>query len=71
MKVYLDEEKKFKGELYNMLRAKLQVFYNYYNKVRIQCHQYYHTFSIILKGQAVIFYYDYITGRNYSFNIIL
>jgi len=35
MKVYLDKEKKFRGELYNILRVKLQVFYNCYNKVGI------------------------------------
>jgi len=35
MKVYLDKEKKFKGELYNILRTKLQVFYNYCSKVGI------------------------------------
>jgi len=35
MKVYLDKEKKFRGELYDILRAKLQVFYNYCNKVGI------------------------------------
>ena len=29
IKVYLNKEKKFKGELYNILRAKLQVFYNF------------------------------------------
>ena len=71
MKVYLDKEKKFKGELYNILRAKLQVFYNCCNKVKIQRYQYHYTFSVILKGQAVIFYYNYITGKNYNFNIML
>jgi len=35
MKIYLDKEKKFGGELYDMLRTKLQVFYNCYNKVGI------------------------------------
>ena len=71
MKVYLDEEKKFGGELYNMLRAKLQVFYNCCNKVGIQCHQYHHTFSIMLKGWAATFYYNYIVGKNYNFDAML
>jgi hypothetical protein len=35
IKVYLDKEKKFKEELYNIFKAKLQVFYNCCNKVRI------------------------------------
>ena len=29
------------------------------------------TFFIILIGQVVIFYYNYIVDKNYSFNIIL
>ena len=71
MKVYLDEEKKFGGELYDMLGAKLQVFYDCCNKVGIQCHQYHYAFSIMLKGRAATFYYDYIAGKNYSFNTML
>ena len=71
MKVYLDEEKKFGGELYDMLGAKLQVFYDCCNKVGIQCHQYHHAFSIMLKGRAATFYYDHIAGKNYSFNAML
>ena len=35
IKIYQDEEKKFRGELYNILEAKLQIFQNCYNKVRI------------------------------------
>ena len=54
-----------------MLRAKLQVFYNCCNKVRIQRYQFYYAFSIMLKGQVMTFYYDYIAGRNCSFNMML
>ena len=54
-----------------MLRAKLQVFYDCCNKVGIQRHQYYYTFFVMLKGQAVTFYYDHIAGKNYSFNVML
>jgi len=71
MKVYSDEEKKFGGELYDMLGAKLQVFYDCCNKVGIQRHQYHHAFSVILKGRAATFYYDHIAGKNYSFDIML
>ena len=54
-----------------MLGAKLQVFYDCCNKVGIQRHQYYYAFSVILKGRAATFYYDYIAGKNYSFNAML
>jgi len=29
-KLYSDQEKKFRGELYNILNSKLYIFYNYY-----------------------------------------
>jgi len=35
IKVYQDEEKKFGGEVYDMLGAKLQIFQDYCNKVGI------------------------------------
>jgi hypothetical protein len=35
IKIYQDEGKKFRGELYNILEAKLQIFQECYNKVRI------------------------------------
>ena len=35
IKVYLNKEKKFREELYNILKVKLQVFYNCGNKVKI------------------------------------
>jgi hypothetical protein len=38
IKIYQDEGKKFRGELYNILGAKLQVFQDCCNKVRIQHH---------------------------------
>jgi hypothetical protein len=40
MKIYQDKEKKFGGELYNTLGAKLQVFQDCCNKVGIMRHQY-------------------------------
>ena len=35
MKFYTDDAKKYKGEVYNILNIKLQVFYNYYITVKI------------------------------------
>ena len=71
MKIYQDEEKKFGGELYDMLGAKLQVFQDCCNKVGIQRRQYHHTFSVMLKGRAATFYYDHITDKRYDFDTML
>ena len=35
IKFYTNNAKKYKGEVYNILNAKLQVFYNYYIIVRV------------------------------------
>ena len=35
MKFYTDNTKKYRGEVYNILNAKLQVFYNRYIIVRV------------------------------------
>jgi len=71
MKIYQDEEKKFGGELYDMLGTKLQVFQDCCNKVGIQRHQYHHAFSVMLKGRAATFYYDHIAGKRYDFDTML
>jgi len=71
IKIYQDKGKKFGGELYDMLGAKLQVFQDCCNKVGIQHYQYHYTFSVMLKGRAVTFYYNHIAGKRYNFNIML
>jgi hypothetical protein len=71
MKIYQDEEKKFGGELYDTLGAKLQVFQDCCNKVGIIRHQYHHAFSVMLKGRAATFYYDYIAGKRHDFDTML
>ena len=35
-KLYSDQEKRFGGELYNILNLKLRIFYNYCQKVRLE-----------------------------------
>ena len=35
-KLYLNQENKFSGELYNILNLKLRIFYNYCQKVEIK-----------------------------------
>jgi hypothetical protein len=71
IKIYQDKEKKFEGELYNTLGAKLQVFQDCCNKVGIIRYQYHYVFSVMLKGRAATFYYDYITSKRHDFDTML
>ena len=68
---YTNDIKKYKGEVYDILNTKLQVFYDYCIIVKILKKQYYIAFLIILKGRASDFYYNKITGRSYDFIIIV
>ena len=71
MKFYTDNAKKYKGEVYNILNTKLQVFYNCYIIVRVPKEQYYIAFLIMLKDRVSNFYYNKITGRSYNFITII
>ncbi len=44
--------------MYDILDAKLQIFYNYYNKAGIRQQQRYYAFLIMLKERALTFYYN-------------
>jgi hypothetical protein len=50
MKFYTNNNRKYKGEVYNILNTKLQVFYNHYITVRVLEEQYYIAFPIMLKN---------------------
>ncbi|PVH75573.1 hypothetical protein DL98DRAFT_643966, partial [Cadophora sp. DSE1049] len=71
MKVYLYDNKKYEGELYDILNIKLQIFYDCCVKVGLEEEQYYQAFSVMFKGRASDFYYDKIAGRSYNFGIIV
>jgi hypothetical protein len=67
MKIYNNDEKKFIGEIYDILDIKLRVFYNCCIKVGLLDIQYHNAFSVMLKGRVVIFYYDNLFGKGYNF----
>jgi hypothetical protein len=67
IKFYTNNAKKYRGEVYDILNAKLQVFYNRCITVRVLEEQYYIAFLIMLKDRASDFYYDKITRRLYNF----
>ena len=71
MKFYIDNAKKYKREVYNILNTKLQVFYNHCIIVKVLEEQYYIAFPIILKDWASNFYYNKIMERLYDFIIIV
>jgi len=67
IKFYTNDAKKYRGEAYNILNAKLQVFYNRCITVKVPEEEYYMAFPIMLKDRASDFYYNKITGRLYNF----
>ena len=71
MKIYTDNEKKFGGELYDVLDVKLQVFTDCCGKVGILPGFYHQAFSVMLKGRAATFYYNKILGNKYNYNNIV
>jgi hypothetical protein len=71
MKTYNDNNKKYNGELYDILDVKLQIFYDYYNKIRLPEDQYQNAFLLMLKDYASDFYYSRITRRPYDFTTMV
>ena len=71
MKFYTNNTKKYRGEVYDILNAKLQVFYNRCITIGVLKKQYYIAFLIMLKDQVSDFYYNKIIGRLYNFIIIV
>jgi hypothetical protein len=67
MKIYNNNNKKYKGEEYNILDIKLQIFYDCCSKIRLSEAQHHYTYSAMFKGHASFFYYDKIVGRIYDF----
>jgi hypothetical protein len=71
MKIYNNDNKKYRGEEYDILDIKLQIFYDYCLKIGLSEAQYHYVYSAMLKGRASFFYYDKIIGRMYDFQTIV
>jgi hypothetical protein len=71
MKIYNNNNKKYRGEEYDILDIKLQIFYNYCLKIGLLEEQYHHVYSAMLKGHTSFFYYNKIVGRMYDFQTIV
>lgn len=65
-KLYSDD-KRFGGEIYDVLENKLRIFYDCCQKIGIGDDQYANAFSVMLKGRASTFYYDKLIGNHYTF----
>jgi len=71
MKIYTNNDKKYREEKYNILDVKLQVFYDCYFKIRLLKEQYYNAYLVMLKKYISNFYYNKLTGRKYDFKTII
>jgi hypothetical protein len=71
MKIYNNNDKKYRGEEYNILDIKLQIFYDYCLKIGLSKAQYYYAYLVILKRRASFFYYNKTVGRIYDFQTMV
>jgi hypothetical protein len=71
IKIYTNQDDKYRGGIYDILDAKLQVFYDYYNKAGIQAYQYHYAFSAMLKGRASVLYHSQIQGKRLDFDAMV
>jgi hypothetical protein len=71
MKIYNDDEKKFGGEMYDILDIKLRIFYDCCAKIGMSNTQYHNAFSVMFKGRAATFYYDKLSNKDYRFENML
>jgi hypothetical protein len=71
MKIYNNNNKKYRREEYDILDIKLQIFYNYCLKIGLSEVQYHYAYSAMLRRRASFFYYDKIVGRMYDFQTMV
>jgi hypothetical protein len=71
IKIYNNDDKKYRREEYDIPDIKLQIFYDYCLKIGLLKAQYYYTYSAMLKRRASFFYYDKIVDRMYDFQTIV
>jgi hypothetical protein len=71
IKIYNDDNKKYRREEYNILDIKLQIFYDCCSKIGLLEAQHYYAYSAMLKGRASFFYYNKIVGRIYDFQTMV
>ncbi|KAI1002432.1 hypothetical protein K3495_g5768 [Podosphaera aphanis] len=64
MKIYNDDDKKYSGDRYDYLHKKLDISYDFCDKIGLQRENHSKALSIMLTGKASQFYYQYISGRN-------
>jgi hypothetical protein len=67
-KLYCDNSKKFGGDLYDILDAKIKIFRDLCNKAGVLPNLYHDAYSTMLKDRAEQFYYDHLAERNLRFD---
>ena len=64
---YTNTDDKYSGGLYDDVNTKLVKFYDIYEKIGLQEHQFHIAFSLILNGGAEKFYFPRIKGKARDF----
>jgi hypothetical protein len=62
MKLYANNDMKYGGDIYKVIKSKLLIFYDCCCYLSISQEQYTDTFPAILKGRTLNFYYDCLYG---------
>ena len=62
-----DNNKKFGGDLYDILDSKIKIFRDLCNKAGVPPHLYHEAYSTMLKDRAEQFYYDHLAERDLQF----
>jgi hypothetical protein len=71
MKIYNNNNKKYKRKEYDIFNIKLQIFYDCCSKIGLSKAQHHYTYSAMLKRRVSFFYYNKIVGRIYDFQTIV
>ena len=71
IKIYSNNSKKYRGELFNILEYKLRIFFNYCEKVGLLEVYLITIYLIILKDKALDFYYSHLISKGYSFTMLI
>jgi hypothetical protein len=52
MKLYINNSMKYNNNLYNIFQRKIQIFWDYYEKIKLEATYYNRVFSFILYSKA-------------------
>lgn len=71
IKIYNDNGKKYSGERYDFLNKKLEMFYDFCEKIGLQPVNHTKALSVMLTGKALQYYYQNIVGKELTMEEIV